>query len=110
VVLNIPVAYGNDPAQVRDLLCKTMAAHPEVLRFPVPMVLFHGFGNNALNFEIRFWAPRPEILPELKSDVALNIAAALSEAGIEVPIPQVHIRTTDQKPAEAAAAAINDGG
>ena len=110
VVLNIPVAYGNDPAQVRDLLGKTMAAHPEVLRFPVPMVLFHGFGNNALNFEIRFWAPRPEILPELKSDVALNIAAALSEAGIEVPIPQVHIRTTDQKPVEAAAAAINDGG
>jgi potassium-dependent mechanosensitive channel len=110
VVLNIPVAYGNDPTQVRDLLCKTMAAHPEVLRFPVPMVLFHGFGNNALNFEIRFWAPRPEILPELKSDVALNIAAALSEAGIEVPIPQVHIRTTDQKPAEAATAAINDGG
>ena len=110
VVLNIPVAYGNDPTQVRDLLCKTMAAHPEVLRFPVPIVLFHGFGNNALNFEIRFWAPRPEILPELKSDVALNIAAALSEAGIEVPIPQVHIRTTDQKPAEAATAAINDGG
>jgi len=110
VVLNIPVAYGNDPTQVRDLLCQTMAAHPEVLRFPVPIVLFHGFGNNALNFEIRFWAPRPEILPELKSDVALNIAAALSEAGIEVPIPQVHIRTTDQKPAERAAAAINDGG
>lgn len=110
VVLNIPVAYGNDPAQVCDLLRKTMAAHPEVLRFPVPMVLFHGFGNNALNFEIRFWAPRPEILPELKSDVALSIAAALSEAGIKVPIPQVHIRTTDQKPVEAAAAAINDGG
>jgi len=110
VVLNIPVAYGNDPAQVRDLLGKTMAAHPEVLRFPVPMVLFHGFGNNALNFEIRFWAPRPEILPELKSDVALNIAAALSEAGINVPIPQVHIRPMDQKPVEAAAAAINDGG
>ena len=110
VVLNVPVAYGNDPAQVRDLLRKTMVAHPEVLRFPVPMVLFHGFGDNALNFEIRFWAPRPEVLPELKSDVALNIAAALSEAGIKVPIPQVHIRTTDQKPVEAAAAAINDGG
>ena len=110
VVLNIPVAYGNDPAQVRDLLRKTMAAHPEVLRFPVPMVLFHGFGDNALNFEIRFWAPRPEILPELKSDVALSIAAALSEAGIKVPIPQVHIRPMDQEPVEAAAAAINDGG
>ncbi len=110
VVLNIPVAYGNDPAQVRDLLRETMAAHPEVLRFPVPMVLFHGFGNNALNFEIRFWAPRPEILPELKSDVALNIAAVLSEAGIKVPIPQVHIQTTGQKPVEAAAAAINTGG
>ena len=103
VVLNIPVAYGNDPVQVRDLLREIVSSHPEVLRFPVPMVLFHGFGDNALNFEVRFWAARPEDVAELKSDVALNIAAALTDAGIKVPVPQLHIRATDQKPMEAVA-------
>ena len=110
VVLNIPVAYGNDPVQVRDLLRKTMSSHPDVLRSPVPMVLFHGFGDNALHFEVRFWAPRPEDVAELKSDVALNIAAALTEAGIKVPLPQVQIRATDQERMEAVAAATHDAG
>jgi potassium efflux system protein len=104
VVLTVPVAYGNDPTQVRDLLRKTVTAHADVLRVPVPMVLFLGFSDNAQNFEIRFWAARPELVAELKSDVALNIAAALTEAGINVPIPQVHIRTPDQKPRETVAA------
>lgn len=103
VVLNVPVAYGNDPMQVRDLLRQTVTSHTDVLRVPVPMVLFLGFSENGQNFEIRFWAARPELVAELKSDVALNIAAALTEAGIKVPIPQVHISAV-QKPLETVAA------
>jgi small-conductance mechanosensitive channel len=87
VFLNIHVAYGNDPTKVRDLLRTTAAAHPDVLDSPAPTALFLGFGDTALNFEVRFWAPRPEVVPELKSDVALRIAAALSETGINV-VPQ----------------------
>ena len=98
IVLNIHVGYGNDPTKVRDLLSATAAAHPEVLQHPKPIALFLGFGDSALNFEVWFWAPRPEVVPELRSDVALNIAAALSEAGIKVPVPQrsLHITGLDQ--------------
>jgi small-conductance mechanosensitive channel len=94
ILLNIPVAYENDPTQVRDLLSATAASHSDVLDFPKPTALFLGFGNNALNFEVRFWAPRPEAVPQLKSDVALSIAAALSEAGIKVPVPQPNLQIT----------------
>jgi small-conductance mechanosensitive channel len=94
ILLNIPVAYENDPTQVRDLLSATTASHPDVLDFPKPTALFLGFGNNALNFEVRFWAPRPEAVPQLKSDVALSIAAALNEAGIKVPAPQPNLQIT----------------
>ena len=98
IVLNIHVGYGNDPTKVRDLLSATAAAHPEVLQHPKPVALFLGFGDSALNFEVWFWVPRPEVVPELRSDVALNIAAALSEAGIKVPVPQrsLHITGLDQ--------------
>jgi len=91
IVLNIPVAYGNDPSQVRDLLREVVTTCPNVLKAPVPIALFQGFGNTTLNFEVRFWAPRPEVIAELTSDVALRIAAALSEARITLPAPPVTI-------------------
>jgi small-conductance mechanosensitive channel len=50
--------------------------------------LFLGFGDSALNFEIYFWVSRPQVVLELKSEVALSIAAALTEAGIQVPVPR----------------------
>jgi len=98
VFLNIHVAYGNDPTKVRDLLRTTAAAHPDVLDSPAPTALFLGFGDSALNFEVRFWAHRPEVVPELRSNVALNIASALDAAGIKVPVPQrtLHITGLEQ--------------
>ena len=92
IVLSVPVAYGTDPTYIRDLLRNTVVAHQDVLDFPGPTVLFTGFGDSALNFEVRFWAPHPEVIPELKSDVALRIAAALSKAGIRIPVPQREYR------------------
>jgi len=88
IVLNIHVAYGNDPTRVRDLLRATVASHPDVLEYPGPKALFLGFGDSALNFEIYFWVSRPQVVLELKSEVALSVAAALTEAGIQVPVPR----------------------
>jgi small-conductance mechanosensitive channel len=85
VLLRVHVAYGNDPEHVSDLLQSTAAGHPEVLEIPKPTALFLGFGESALEFEVRFWAPRSQIASELKSDVALRVAAALRNAGIKAP-------------------------
>jgi len=111
ILLNIPVAYGNDPTEVRDLLRTTATSHPDVLDFPKPKAFFLGFGDNALNFEIRFWAPRPQLVLELKSEVALRIAAALSKAGIKVPVPQrtLNITGLDQNARDSVAASTKDG-
>ena len=111
ILLNIPVAYGNDPTEVRDLLRTTATSHPDVLDFPKPKAFFLGFGDNALNFEVRFWAPRPQVVLELKSEVALRIAAALSKAGIKVPVPQrtLNITGLDQNARASVAASTKDG-
>jgi potassium-dependent mechanosensitive channel len=111
ILLNIPVAYGNDPTEVRDLLRTTATSHPDVLDFPKPRALFLGFGDNALNFEVRFWAPRPQVVLELKSEVALSIAAALSKAGIKVPVPQrtLNIIGVDQNARASVAASTKEG-
>ena len=109
IILPIHVAYENNPNEVRDLLREAVASQTDVLRYPIPIVLFLGFGDSALNFEIRFWAPRPEVVVELKSEVTLNIAAALSKAGIKVPVPRRELNiTTDQIPKEITAIANRD--
>jgi small-conductance mechanosensitive channel len=98
IVLSIPVAYGTDPVATRDLIRQAVEANQDVLSFPRPLVFFTGFGDSALNFEVRFWASQPQAVGELRSNVALSIASALSSAGIQIPVPQrlLRITTPDQ--------------
>ena len=105
VSLRVHVAHGNDPEYVRDLLLATAASHPDVIKSPAPTSLFLGFGESALNFEVLFWAPGTEIAPALKSQVALKVAAALRDAGIEVPFPQrdLHFKTVVEPAREGVA-------
>lgn len=56
LILNVDVAYGSDTALVRKLLLATANSHPAVVRdgsVPEPMVMFLGFGVNALHMELR---------------------------------------------------------
>jgi small-conductance mechanosensitive channel len=64
---------------------------------PAPAAYFLGFGDSALNFELRFWAAGQDTWFQLKSDVAILVAHALREAGIEIPFPQrdLHLRSID---------------
>ena len=105
VSLRVHVAHGNDPEFVRDLLLATAASHPDVLKNPAPTSLFLGFGESALDFEVLFWAPGSDIAPALKSQVALRVAAALRDAGIEVPFPQrdLHFKTVVEPAREGVA-------
>ncbi len=67
-----------------------------MLRDPAPAAFFLGFGESALNFELRFWSDH-ETWFQLKSDVAVGVARALREANIEIPFPQrdLHLRSID---------------
>jgi small-conductance mechanosensitive channel len=92
ILLKVDVAHGSDPRRVRDLLLETVVKQPGVPEHPKANALFLGHGDTAMNFEVRFWAPRPEVVAELRSDVALSISAALADAGIKLPKRDLHIR------------------
>jgi small-conductance mechanosensitive channel len=68
-----------------------------VLRERPPVAFFLGFGESALNFELRFWSARQETWFELRSQVTLAVAKSLSENGIKIPFPQrdLHLRSVD---------------
>jgi potassium efflux system protein len=86
--INVGVAYGTDIERVLKLLVQVAESHPGVLRERPPTAFFLGFGESALNFELRFWSAKQETWFQLKSEVATAVAKALREANIIIPFPQ----------------------
>lgn len=97
--IHIPVgvAYGSDVEKVKLALLDAADAHSDVLKYPSPQVLFQGFGDSALNFELLVWINKPNQQPTVKSDINFLIAASLEEYNIEIPFPQqdLHVRSGD---------------
>ena len=104
----IRVAYGNDPERVINLLVGVAESHPGVLLERPPAAFFMGFGDSALNFELRFWSAWQDTWFQLQSDVTVAVAKALREAGIEIPFPQRDLRIRSVGASAAESLANND--
>ncbi len=88
IELPIGVAYGTDPERVLGLLTETAASVSGVLASPAPVALFLGFGDSALNFELRAWTDHFEEWGSIRSKMAVAVNNRLKAEGIEVPFPQ----------------------
>ena len=91
----ISVAYGIDTELVKEILLAVAIRHPRVLNSPAPQVLFQGFGDSSLNFELLVWSLRPNEQFNLSSDMNFAIESELRKYNIEIPFPQrdLHLRS-----------------
>ena len=101
VIVPVGVAYGSDVEKVREVLLHAAREHPLVIgdgtRVGAPRVLFRGFGDSALNFELRFFIRIVDQRLATVSDLNFAIEKGLREANIEIPFPQrdLHLRSVD---------------
>jgi small-conductance mechanosensitive channel len=96
ISLPVGVSYDSDPKEVREVLSRIAAQHPDVLPEPAPEIIFLDFGDSSLDFELRVWTVRQVQTPQrLKSDLYFTIFDAFREKGIEIPFPQrdLHLRS-----------------
>jgi len=94
----IGVGYGSDPRVVEQALLEATRGVDGVLPEPPPSVLFHEFGESALNFELLCWTSKMLHRPgAFRSELNFAIHAALRARGIEIPFPQrdLHIRSAE---------------
>jgi len=90
------VSYGSDPKRVRQILLEVARAHPDVLGNPDPDVIFIGFGDSSLDFELRIWTIKQVQTPKtITSDLYFATFEAFRQHGIEIPFPQrdLHVRS-----------------
>jgi len=111
LTIEVGVAYGTEPARVLDLLRQVPTQYSNILKEPAPLAIFTGFGDSALNFELRFWISDISQVLVLKSDVTTAINNTLVAAGIEIPFPQrdLHLRTVDAPAAAQLRGAAEPG-
>ena len=88
--ITIGVAYGADPARVRQALTAVAQAHPAVLRTPEPTAYFDDFGDDAQKFRLTYWI---DVGPDLDTGrIATELREAIVErltaGGIAIPFPQ----------------------
>ncbi len=108
VIVEVGVAYGSDIEKVFGILTAAAEKHPSVLADPAPQILFAGFGDSSLNFEVRVWLPEISLRLPTLSDLRVEIDRQFRAAGVEIPFPQrdLHLRSVD----EDAAARLAPGG
>jgi potassium efflux system protein len=83
----LEVARGPEPGVVRTMLEQIPVDVPTVLSEPESFVVFLGFGNNSLKFELREYTRRDDILTTLNDTNSL-IDRRMREKGIEISIPR----------------------
>ena len=88
IELPVGVSYSAHPRRVIDMLESVALAHAQVLRQPPPRAFFTGFGDSAINFELRAWTDQFERWFQIQSELATAVYDAGHAAGISFPFPQ----------------------
>jgi small-conductance mechanosensitive channel len=107
----VGIAYSSDVRAAIALCVEAAAANPRVLDAPKPICLLRGFGDSAVDLEVRFWVVDPQNgLSNVRSDILLGIWDRFQESGIEIPFPQrdLHIRSIAPEVQASGLQAVSD--
>ena len=88
VIARVGVSYDADSERVAQILREIGSAHPMALRYPAPFVYFAGFGDSALDFELRVMIRDVNSMLSVRSDLHHAIHKRFREEGLEIPFPQ----------------------
>lgn len=98
VAIPVGIAYGSDTDKAVAELQRLADENDLVLRDPPPRVLFLGFGDSSLSFELRVFIANVSHLFQVQHQLHMSIDKAFREADIEIAFPQrdLHIRTVPE--------------
>ncbi len=95
IVFKIGVAYGSDVENVEKTLMRIARFQKGVVWKPKPLVIFKGFGDNTLDFELRVYINDMDDYTDVWHGINCAIDAEFRKEGIEIAFPQrdLHIRS-----------------
>ena len=97
--LTIGLEYGAPPDKVRNTILDVVNQNPKVLDKPHAQVRLIGYGDSAINYEIRFWHNNYTNDPQIKADINNQLWYALRRQGLNIPFPirDVHLTHIERR-------------
>ncbi len=97
LVVKVGIAYGSDTRKAKECLRRAAVKLPRVLDDPAPMILFVGFGESSLDFEVRVYVESFMDWLAVRDELTTRIDDEFRSADIEIPFPQrdLHLRSSD---------------
>ena len=89
------MSYNSDVHKAMEIITGAAKAHSRVLNDPEPVARLLGFGDSAVNLELRIWINDPSKgVVNVRSDLLLKIWDDFKAHNIEIPYPQrvVHVK------------------
>jgi potassium efflux system protein len=98
--IHVGVAYGAPTREVQALLHELVAAQPDVLKHPEPVVLLEDFAADALQFQADFWLKLSPLVDQrvVRSNLRHDIDAAFRARGFTIAFPQRDIHLDAARP------------
>ena len=96
LIVRVGIAYGSDTELARDLIMDTIKTQKKILDTPAPQVLFTGFGDSSLDFEIRVFLRSFDDRAPMRHTLHTEINKALEAADISIPFPQRDLNIVSQ--------------
>ncbi|MDX1416171.1 MAG: mechanosensitive ion channel [Candidatus Promineifilaceae bacterium] len=95
VIVPFGVSYKSDPELVRTIATEVGLTHPLVLPLPPPELLFQGYNESSLDFNLQVSTNEPELTFRIRSDLYYALWKKLAENNIEIPFPQRDLNLGD---------------
>jgi potassium efflux system protein len=97
LIVPVGIAYGSDTDKARDIILERVKSLPKVLETPPAQVLFMGFGDSSLDFQVRVFLRNFDDRVPMTHTIHTEVNKALEKAGISIPFPQVDLNVVSQK-------------
>lgn len=107
--LSIGVAYDSDPVSVTETLLNSAYMERSVLYDPPPRVIFKGFGDSALEFELWVWVSQIDQGISVRSSLNYIIEDNFRRTGIKIPFPQREVWLQNPTPLSSKELATSNG-
>ncbi len=99
--IRVGTHYGHPPRLVKQSLEKAARSAPGVVATPAATALMIGFGDHAIEYEVRFWTRDVHQITRIRDGVLSRVWYQLHRDGWKIPYP---IRTVEHEPATEIAA------
>jgi small-conductance mechanosensitive channel len=87
-IIQVGVAYRNDPRHVEATLLASVQGHGEVSQNPTPLVRLKDFGDSSVLYELLFWTYSAWRIEHIKSEIRFVIFEKFKQEDIEIPFNQ----------------------